>query len=346
MKTYISTSIEPGQPDFARSCLVIHDIDFGLVNDGTFVDADACVDFASSINAKEYRYGVLDFPQIPYLLEEGFTETQAEECANGINDALGSLISAFPSVRWTILQLGRIFPFEVDNYSVVNKKKIQSFVLSKTNAQIFSNIVTQNANWACIDLRPGEEDSSVPAHQRFDLCRARASCAISIISRSGWTENIYGCVGKYVWNPRNSVGYIDESFSIQSVCAQLQYFGIGGLLHYHPGSVVWRIHNDNPANDAANGISGFGDMFAFEDAKNSIYNDAQSILSAASGFGNFPSGDPREILLNKLVNDFKGQGLMNRSEHVWHELNNNVSADGFWLRKEDKPPRPNPSDFS
>lgn len=343
MKTFISTSVEPGQPDFARSCLIIHDIDFALVGDGTVVDADACVEFASSMNAKEYRYGVLDFKEVEGFLES-CTLLQAEECANNFSDVLNNLSSAFPSVRWTLLQTARTFPFE--NASVVIRKKHKQFVAAKANHQLFSDIVVKKMGWACIDMRPDENEYYFSQKTRIELCKARASCASMIMSKSGWPDNIYGCIGRYVWNPRNSSGYLDSEFPISEIGAQLQYFGIGGLLHYHPGSVVWRTHEAYPAQDVANGISSFTDMYTFNDAKNSLHSDASLFLEKSVGFKNFSPEDPREILLNKIIGDLKGQGDINESSHIWHQLNNDVSASGFWLRKEDKPPRPNPSDFS
>lgn len=343
MKTFISTSVEPGSPDFARSCLIIHDIDFALFGNGSYIDADACVDFASSMNAKEYRYGVLDFKEVEGFLDS-CTSVQAEECANNFGDALSSLGSAFPSVRWTLLQNARTFPFSEG--SVVSKKKYKQFISTKTNLQLFSQILSQKMGWACIDLRPDENDYYLSSSNRIELIKARASCASMIISKSGWSQNIYGCLGRYVWNPRTSSGYLDNDMPISEIGSQLQYSGIGGLLHYHPGSVVWRTHEANPSQDVANGISAFTDMFTFNDAKNSAHYDAALFLEKSIGFGNFSPGDPREILLNKIVDELKGQGSINDSEHVWHQLNNDVSSSGFWLRKEDKPPRPNPSDFA
>lgn len=343
MKTFISTSIEAGSPEFARSCLIVHDIDFLLSGDGTSIDADLCVDFATSMSAKDYRYGVLDFQEITDYLST-CTSSQAEECANNFNDAINSLKSAFPSVRWTVMQLGRTNPYE--SGMAIPKKQLKTFLSENENYQIFANILSSGVSWLCADLRPDENEFYFSSTERHNICKARSSCAISLLSKAGWTENIYGCIGKYVWNPRSSTGYVDGNFPMQAICQQLQYFGIGGLLHYHPGSVVWRVHDENPANDSSNGISNFSDMFTFEDARNSIYNDASNLLSMSAGFGNFGSGNPREILLNKIVDKFKGEGAINQSEHEWHRLNRNVSANGYWLRKEDKPPRPNPSDFS
>jgi hypothetical protein len=343
MNPVLSTSIMPGQPNFARSCVIIHDIDMGLVGDGVSIDSDACVSMAASLDAKSYRYGILDFPELPAYLES-CTADQAEVSANDFSDALSSLKSAYPSVRWTLAQTLRTNPF--DSGLSIASKQFKSFVSQRVNLLAFSKIVLKNCTWCCVDLRPDVDESLMSANERLLVARARANCGLMVSARSGWTSSVFGCIGKYVWDPRDSFGYVDSNFPINSIGPELQYFGISGLLHYNPASVVWRVYSDHPESYVSNGIAEFSEFYIFDDAKNALNSDCALLMEIAPGFSNPSIHDPREILLNKIVDNLSGSGEINKSEHVWHKLNRSVNVNDYWLRRDDTPPRPDPSNFS
>ncbi len=342
MKPLIATSIQAGEPDFARSCITIHDIDMGLAGIGISIDADACVEFASAMSAKDYRYGILDFPEInDYLLS--CTVTEATAVADDFSDAISALKSAFPNVRWTIAQALRTNPY-YSNKAIL-KKEYRSFSKSHANLIKFSKSIGEHCGWMVVDIRPESDETTISSSERSAIARARANCGMMIAALSGWSEGIHGAIGKYVWDPRSSSGYIDEQYPIDEISSHLQYYGLAGLLYCSPASVVWRVHNDNPANDAANGIVAFSDFFTFSDALQSINAECAEISLKSLVFANPDRGDPREILLDKIVDDLSGSGDINGSEHIWHRLNRSINANGYWLRREDNPPRPNPSDF-
>jgi hypothetical protein len=343
MNPLLCTSIDPGYPDFARSCMIIHDIDMGLAGSGVSIDADLCVNFASTLNPKNYRYGIIDFPEIRTYLDT-CTLAQAESAANDFADAIRSLSSAYPSVKWCLAQTLSTFPFE--NNNVIDKKNHKNFVSSKTNLNAFVSILVQASTWMCVDFRPDSSENMLSGTNRILLAGARVSCGTKLAAMNGWNSGVMGCVGNHVWDPRSSMGYLDNQYPMGDILVNSQGYGLSGLLHYHPASVVWRIHADQPAQDTVNGITDFSDMFDFNSAKSLIESQCNYVGQSAPLFKNLSKNDPREIVLSKVINELSGSGDMNSAEHVWHKINRSINAKDYWVNKADIPPRPNPVDFS
>lgn len=342
MNPLLCTSIDPGYPEFARSCMIIHDIDMGLTGAGVSIDADACVDFASTLNPKSYRYGILDFPEIPDYLDN-CTLVQAEAAANDFADAIRSLTSAYPSVKWTVAQALSTFPFQDNN--VIVKKNHKAFIRGKENLNAFVSILVPVVSWMCVDLRPDSNETMLSGANRIKFASARTSCGKMLAAMRGWTYGVFGCIGNYIWDPRSSLGYVDATYPIGDILVNSQNYGFSGLLHYHPGSVIWRTHADHPTQDAANGITDFSDLYDFHSAKSAIDSQCNYIGQTAPVFKNLSKNDPREILLAKVIEELAGAGDINSAEHVWHKINRSVNAKDYWVGKEDVPPRPNPVDF-
>lgn len=342
MNPLLCTSIDPGYPDFARSCMIIHDIDMGLTGSGVSIDGDACVNFAGTLNPKSYRYGLLDFPELPEYLEN-CTLTQAESAANDFADALRSLTAAYPSVKWTLVQALSTFPFE--NNNVVVKKKQKAFLSELENLNAFVSIIVPVSSWMCIDLRPDFNENMLSADNRIKIAAAKASCGMMLAAIQGWNSGLFGCIGNYLWDPRSAVGYIDNTYPIGNILSNSQNYGFSGLVSYHPGSVVWRVHADQPSQDSVNGIVDFSHLFDFNSAKSSIEDQCLYVSQTAPVFKNLPKNDPREIVLSKVIEELSGAGEINSAEHVWHKINRSVNAKDYWVGKDDIPPRPNPVDF-
>lgn len=343
MNPLLCTSIDPDYPDFARSCMIIHDIDLGLTGSGISIDSDACLEFANTMSPKNYRYGVLDFPEIgPYL--SSCSLAQAEIVANDFADALRTLSSTYPSVKWTLIQSLYLLPSE--GSISIGKKFYRNYAYDQKNRIKFISIISQVSGWMCVDLRPDDDESLLPPAERLKLASARASCGLMLAALGGWSEGVFGCIGDYNWDPRSSTGSVDSNFPMQGILSASRNYGLAGMLHYHPASVVWRVHADQPTQDAVNGISAFSNLFDFNSAKAAIENQCSYVKNNAVVFYNLPKDDPREIVISKVSQELSGAGEINTADHIWHKINRSVNSSGYWIGKNDIPPKPNPIDFS